>query len=312
VELIQDHLAKGCTLWLARWPRGGWRRERFIRGDQVKDGRLWERSAPKDMGLVFSRHALRFLLWITANKPTDAKANWSAPEKDLTPADCLLFYLAYTALRETEIAKHLKTRPGFAGNSLLRLAFPEEFAVSGPGETIDYGPWVTGVGAIILEAMQPELTERWVASERAKSDMADWDKLRAHGRCQEAVLDAFLQAVETAGRRDLARFLLQASSRLLTNDATAQNWVNAKAASGVRLADRVETYRAALALVNRVERFRRWEQQARNVGYLDEGYAASQLMKADWEGVGGEQLAGCAQRIARELDPLSLPSEGRS
>src|SRR5262245_4165357 len=136
VELIQDHLAKGCTLWLARWPRGGWRRERFVRGEQVKEGRLWERSPPQEIGLVFSRHTLRFLIWITANKPGDEKSKWSVPDKDLTPADCLLFYLAYTALRETDVIKHLKTRPGFVGNLLLRLAFPEEFPVPAPGEAL--------------------------------------------------------------------------------------------------------------------------------------------------------------------------------
>src|SRR5690348_17516341 len=33
IQLIQDALAKGCVVLLAR--RGGWRRERFLRGDHV-------------------------------------------------------------------------------------------------------------------------------------------------------------------------------------------------------------------------------------------------------------------------------------
>jgi hypothetical protein len=306
VELVQDNLAKGCSLILAR--AGGWRREQHLRGQDVIDGRLWERTTPSELGLTFSRHSLRFLIWITAHKPGDEKPKWSAREEELTQADCLFFYLAYSALRETEVAHPLRTRPGFWGNSLCRLAFSEDFQ----GAVPDFRSWTTGLGACILEALQHELAERWVASERSKGQVTDWNALRVHGRSQEAVLDAFLEGVESANRLDLARFLWQAAARLLTPDATAQLWVNAKASTGVRLADRVEAYRAALALVHRVDRFRQWEQRARGVGYFDEGYAASQLIKAEWERWGGDQLAYRAERIIREVDPMSLANEGRS
>ncbi|MBL8800036.1 MAG: hypothetical protein JNM56_39500, partial [Planctomycetia bacterium] len=106
--------------------------------------------------------------------------------------------------------------------------------------------------------------------------------------------------------------LLHAAAKLLTPDAGAQLWVSPDCNPGTRVADRVETYRAALALVNRVERFQHWERQARSVGYFDEGYAASQLVKAEWERWAGDELAARAQRIIRELDPLSVQTEGRS
>ena len=44
---------------------------------------------------------------------------------------------------------------------------------------------------------------------------------------------------------------------------------------------------AAFAFLRIYERLEQWEQQARSVGYFDEGYAASQLWKADWERFGG-------------------------
>src|SRR5262245_31551504 len=54
VAVVQDMLAKGCMLWLVRC--GGWRVERFLRGDQVRSGRLWQRTPPDELGLAFSRH----------------------------------------------------------------------------------------------------------------------------------------------------------------------------------------------------------------------------------------------------------------
>src|SRR5438105_4783117 len=56
VRLVQDALAKGCVHLLAT--RGGWRRERHLRGPKVVAGRLWQRTPPADLGLRFSRHAL--------------------------------------------------------------------------------------------------------------------------------------------------------------------------------------------------------------------------------------------------------------
>jgi hypothetical protein len=309
VELIQDHLGKGCTLILARC--GGWRRERFMRAEQAADGRLWDRTPAPELGLVFSKHPLRFLLWITAHNPTDEKTpRWTATESELTPADELFFYLTYAALRETDIAPLLRNRPGFIGNRLCRLVFAEDLEPWDTEHPVDFAPWISGLGACVLEALQPELIERWVASELNKGRTSDWNHLRNHGQRQDQVLEAFLAAVEKAGRRDLARFLLVAMAELIQPNVTAQQWVNTPAITGARLADRVETYRSALALVNRVDRFRQWEHTARTVGYFDEGYAASQLVKTDWERYGGDELAARAQRIIRELDPLSVGNQG--
>src|SRR5438105_14767605 len=60
VRLVRDALGKGCPHLLAT--RGGWRKERFLRGEQVRDGRLWERTPPPDLGLAFSPQTLAFLL----------------------------------------------------------------------------------------------------------------------------------------------------------------------------------------------------------------------------------------------------------
>src|SRR5207237_3570988 len=85
VELVADSLAKGCMTFLVR--AGGWRRERFLRDGKPRAGRLWERWDPADLGLKFSRHALEFLIWITAHRPGDQKPPLELPAAELTPAD---------------------------------------------------------------------------------------------------------------------------------------------------------------------------------------------------------------------------------
>src|SRR4051794_19512618 len=52
VRLVRAALATGSALLLAQ--RGGWRKERFLRGAEVRTGRLWERTPPPELGLTFS------------------------------------------------------------------------------------------------------------------------------------------------------------------------------------------------------------------------------------------------------------------
>src|SRR5437868_5323801 len=52
VELVKDALGKGCVLLLTKL--GGWRRERHLRGEEVREGRLWQRTPPQQLGLTFT------------------------------------------------------------------------------------------------------------------------------------------------------------------------------------------------------------------------------------------------------------------
>ncbi|HLW63978.1 MAG TPA: hypothetical protein VKS79_01585, partial [Gemmataceae bacterium] len=64
VHLVRDSLSKGCVLYLAK--AGGWRRERHLQKGQPATGRLWERTAPEELGLSFTVQSLHFLVWLTA------------------------------------------------------------------------------------------------------------------------------------------------------------------------------------------------------------------------------------------------------
>jgi hypothetical protein len=313
VDLVQEALAKGCVAILAgaTATRGagllhgdGWRRERFLRGQGVFPGRLWERTPPAELGLTFSRHSLNFLMWITAVKPADPRTEWEAPEAELTVGDRFLLFLAFEALRSTFAGGVLRQRPSFVRHGLCRLAFPDEFTEDDQNPTPDLVPWTTGPGACILEALQRSLAERWVDIECGKGTLADWQQVRNLGRAQEQVLTGFLSAVEREERPDLGRFLLHAVMEVLVEGVPASRLVGGLQNAGPRMADRMETNQAALALVRQVERFRRWERAARRVGYFDEGYARSQLWLAEWERCQGDVLHGRAQAWIQELDPL--------
>src|SRR5437868_3713014 len=106
VALVQDALAKGCVELLAR--AGGWKRERFLRGDRPVEGRLWERTPPRQLGLTFSGHTLAFLVWVASVRPGDKQA-WTAPEEELTIGDRVLLYYAYDTMRRLDAGQLLRT-----------------------------------------------------------------------------------------------------------------------------------------------------------------------------------------------------------
>lgn len=310
VELIQDTLVRG---YVRRLAGGGWQRERFLRDGRPVLGRLWERTAPEDLGLTFSRHALDFLMWFTANNPTLAedaqgksKVNWWRDNaRELTVADRLLQYDAFASLAYVELAHALPTRMGFPRHGLARLAFPDEFASRVKETPLDLLPWTSAPGACILEALQGELAERWLAVERSKAHIHDGARMQAVGRAQELALDALNNAVEKTQRLDLARFLLVVLHELLTPDARVVDWQGSLRNPGQRFADRAATHRATFILLHQMERLRGWQRQARGVGYFDEGFAAAQLWLAEWEHFEGDLLHQRAVHLLRQVEPLA-------
>jgi hypothetical protein len=303
VRLVRDALAKGTAFLLAQ--RGGWRREAHLRDGRAIEGRLWERTPPKELGLTFSEHSLRFLIWITANQPGDKDVLRLEPS-ELTTGDLLLLFFAHEGLRLVpELGPAaLRLRPPFAGHGLCWLAYPEDFMGTPVELSPDFQPWMTGVGACIVEALLPVLAARWIAVEGSKELIIDPRQMQTLGESQERVLTAFLDAAQKAGRLDLVRFLLVAPRRLLGPHAHAGMWTGKLNLAGMRVADRAAAYQAAGALLRQMDRLQAWERQARSIGYFDEGYHASQLYKADWDRFEGDTLTTRAQAIVRQMDPL--------
>jgi hypothetical protein len=303
VDLVKDALAKGCPQLLARC--GGWRVERHLRDEKPVEGRLWERTPPKDLGLSFSTNSLDFLCWVTAKKPTgEEKLGWTPPSKSLAPGDLVLLFFAHDALRGHDLVSELVRKSPLSRHGLCWLAFPDDFAKAPAQAMPDFQPWITGVGACVVEALQPYLTDRWLQMEIDKGKVPGWQQMRDLGTAQERALDAYLTTLERVNRLDLARFLLQAAQRLVTPGATPGLWVAGLRQQAPRLADRAETYRGALAFLRVLPRLQNFARRARSTGYFDEGYAAGQLYLADWERFDGDDVTARAQAIVRQLDPM--------
>ncbi|OWK38082.1 hypothetical protein [Fimbriiglobus ruber] len=308
VRLARDMMAKGLVLFLVR--SGGWRRDRYLRGNQPVEGRVWDRLPLDERRLTFSRHALGFVFWLAADRATTPAEAWDAPAEELTPGDELFFALALDALRSPatqDTAAALSGKAAFARNPLCWLMHPADFATPDDPAPPAFDPCSTGTRAAILDCLQQYLAQRWVRGERAKGQIGDWKRMRQQGRAEAAALSAYLSAAERHARPDLARFILRAASVILGGggEISPAFWTGGLHGSGPpRLADRLETQRAALALPRQVETLQRWNRKAQAVGYFDEEYPASQMWKAEWEAARGDELAARARRALDALEPL--------
>ncbi len=298
VSLVQDILAKGMVRWLARH---GWANDRYLRDGVAVAGRLWERTPPELLGLKFSRWTLEFLLQLMSNTLGSKKPQ--AVELEL--GDRLVFLHAFQALRGDERAERLQNHwPAISSDGLCRLFFVEELIDAKTLTRIDWSPWLTEQGAAILESMQSALADRWEQLEIRKQTFRDVVKVRQVGASQTRVLGEFLNAIDAVHRRDLARCLLDAGRRVMRDQPAARRWIGNLDIKRERIADRVLIYRDALAFVHALERLRTWNEEASQVGYFDDGYAASQLWKADWERFDGEATTNHAAEILRKARPM--------
>jgi hypothetical protein len=312
VRLLQDTLAKGVVGRLVR--AGGWRRERFLRTDGPATGRAWERTQLPERALAFGGHSVRFLMWLTAHKPVGPKADgWDAPLHELTAADEVFLGLAFDALKPLlDVTPVLANRPVFRANRLAWLLGPAEFVGTVAVQPPPFDGWASGLPACVLECLQPLLASRWAAAERGKTQVGDWHRLRRQGEAEAATLANFLGECERAGRPDLARFLLPVVRDSLAGDPAPDRWAGGLQGVGPpRLADRLATRRAALAVPAQVATLQKWNRQAQAVGYFDDGYEGSQVWKADWEAAGGDALAVKAAAVLASVEPLAGPTGGQ-
>ena len=312
VSLVKDTLGKASVLFLTR--SGGWRNDRYLRNGQPAPGRIWDRTPLDERALQFSRPVLDFLLWLTAEKVHETKTAWDAAPKALTPADELFFAMAFDAIRsDPDVLSVLRRKDTFTRNPFCWVMNPADVADPDASKPLppDFTPMFQGQRAVLLECLQTELKNRWTRTERAKGQIGDWRKMRQQGAAEFAALQGFLKAAEAARRTDLARFVLRTNAAVLQSDMAPIFWTGGLQGSGPpRLADRLETQRAALALPRQMEILETWQERARYVGYFDDDYQASQMWKADWEAANGDRVAARARAAVEMLEPLRGPTGG--
>ena len=301
VELVEAALAKGMTHWLAS--RGGWHSDRFLRGEKPVAGAVWRRTQPQELGLTFSPASLQFLIWLTANNPLDDAADPWRGLPELTVGDQLLMLRTLERLRDTLVAERWFRMRKFAELPLVSLCYPDLVAERERPAVPDFTQ--LGDMAWILECLQPYLAKRWVEVEQSKPGITEPERMQSLGATQAALLSAFLTAAASAGRRDLARFLLVAFQQLLGTDEApdmlARRWIRDLRVGFMRLAERTIVYESASSFLAVGAPLRRWTQECQQVGYLDEGYASAQLWLADWERYDGDNVTLRAAAMVRAL-----------
>ncbi len=307
VELVQDTLAKGCILTLVR--EGGWRNDPFLRQNAPARGRIWQRIPLDERVLEFSSHLMEFLLWVTAEKVNDTKQVWNPPINELTPADEYFLWRFFDACRmDPEIVTALRNVDAFRQNPFCWLASPGEIVANEEFTVPDFQPLLSGLRVAMLECLQPHLASRWLRSERTKGQIGDWKRMRLQGRAEFTMLQSFLAVVEKANRTDLARFILKTNAAILNAEQTPEFWTGGLQGSGPpRLADRLDTQRAALAIPRQMVVLERWQERAQYVSFFDDDYPASQLWKQEWEEAGGDRVAARARQVVEMLEPLRTP-----
>ena len=121
----------------------------------------------------------------------------------------------------------------------------------------------------------------------------DGDKL-VRGDLQVDACYRLLQMLCALNRRYFTRFQVKRVHRLEAQLAIAPP----------RLADRLDTQRAALAVPRQMATLAEWQQKYRAVGYFDDDYAASQLWKQDWAAADGDRVAARARATVEQIEPL--------
>jgi hypothetical protein len=304
VDLVKDTLAKGCVLYLVR--HGGWRNDKYLHSGSPTSGRVWDRIPLDERNLTFSRPVLEFLIWATAEKVNDTRTVWDAAPASLTPADEFFFWLTLDSLRgDPDLLSVLRRKDVFRRNPFCWISFPGDMVEADDITLPDFSTLCVGQRAVFLECLQTHLTQRWIRSERMKSQLGDWKKMRLQGRVEFAALHSFLHVVEQANRSDLARFVLRTNAALFATEMLTVFWTGGLQGSGPpRLADRIETQRAALALPRLMETLENWQERARSVGYFDTDYQATQMWKSEWEALEGDRIAARARAVVEMLEPL--------
>lgn len=306
LAIMRDTMAKGIVLALIN--RGGWRRVTSLQHGDVVTGRLWERHAAP--GLHVSPFAMDLCRWLTSQPLRTGKCE-PLTARPATIADEFILYLAMDLTRRVGCAAGLRAQTAVRASALCWLGFADVLA-PGAGQAASFppadisvyafAPWTSGAGAMLLEALQWDLAERWVRAERDKSQLAEPGRVIALGRIQDAVLRAYFGALQGAERWDLCRFIIESVRALLAERVTARAWQPALDGSGA-LQLRSDAMRAAVALLRNLRTVRIWVEQAASARFFDDEYDAAQLLLRIWEPLGSQ---GFQQAMAVVSDIESL------
>lgn len=288
--LLQQTLARGVSQAILRL--GGWQSRRTIApppsdADAIRSGRLWQRH-PELPPLHFTAASFELLTWMHREDVASPKKRLEAQPQSL--ADELLHYLALEPLDKAGAALD---QPAFASSALCQLGYADRVAFTTAAP--DYARWVEGPGAVVLEALQDQLSARWQAMETSKGELFELQDMIGLGERQGLALDGLFAAIEASedlddgrpARRDLASFLVEAGVALLASGPERRcptpQWWTQMLDLRASLSQRQAAFRGAATYLRALAHtLGRWVEDAGLVAHFDEDYAAAQLLLTSW------------------------------
>lgn len=285
---LSDTLARGSVLSLAK--QGGWLAE----GSK----RLWERHAAPP--LAFSGNTVRLFSWVLTTPLAEPDASPLLFKGEVTPAEDFLVALLIDRLRGTGCDALLARQLSIRKLPLTTLAHA---ALMARDVALDEVPeFDVPVLAPFVEGLRTLLSRSWLAAERSKRDLVAPEMLSRVGRAQGDVLDAWLTAIDRAGRRDLATFLIDTATSWLSVDRTPDELTRSMSLDAP-LRERTDARRRAAATLRSLSMLREWDQQHRTVRFIDDGYELAQRLVVDWGRLGERGFTRAASLVA-ELDAI--------
>ena len=280
---LSDTLARGSVLSLAK--QGGWLKEGPLR--------LWERhSAPP---LAFTGNTIRLLAWVLATPLAENDASPLLFKGPLTVAEDFVIALLIDRLRGTGcdalLARQLSIRK-------LPLTTLVHAALMAREVGLDEVPkFDVQALAPFVEGLRTLMGRAWLAAERSKRDLTAPDMLIRIGRAQADVLDRWFTAIDAAGRRDLATFLIDTATSWLQAERSADELTRSMSPDAP-LRERTDARRRAAAMLRALATLRAWDQQHRSVRFIDDGFALAQRLVVDWERLGERGFSRAAHLVS--------------
>jgi hypothetical protein len=277
--LLKQTLARGIVQQLLR--RGGWQTRRTLGPQGPVRGRLWERHRPLPP-LHFGPASFALLAWLV--REDVVKPNQELRRlPDTTIADDLLHYFAVEHL--LRVGGRPQEHPAFRRSPLVALGYPDVLARDAGSDLLaaDFSD-LAGKHAFVLEALQPDLAQRWIEMERSKGTIESLDAMIRLGEAQRHVLDRLFTALEqaTPPRRELASFVVEAGDVLLRRGPD-RRWWTAGLDTRAPLAARQRAFTASASLLIALTRLSRWVDDAGLVAHFDDDYEAAQMLLANWQ-----------------------------
>jgi hypothetical protein len=285
-------------IWPALWKRDGARPGASVTNGGIVRGRGWERHSPP--ALKFTTASIAILRWMIANGLAGSNVE-KLPAQKLALGDQIVIYLALDITAGTPAQTIVARQPFVRAAPLVWLGYANLMA-AGSADPPAFDELVTGVGAIVVEALQRDFAERWRAVELGKRSITEPEALVALGAAQDATLTGFMAACDKAGRRDLAGWVLDAALPQLERGVPP---IPTDLDPTKPLSLRAAARNAAGALLRGVAKWQEWDDRHRGVRFLDDDYQAAQLLLARFERVG---RAGVDRNAAWLAELAALPT----